>query len=422
VSAARADRAVWLASFFLLSSLYLIGLADRREAWFGINALRQVASPRVAAIAIAAAALAVVFALGDPLPWPRTRVGAALAAALSFPVFFLLRTNVLNADGNMLTPKFQADVPRIGAHLSHDEILELFVHSRFWSYTHDWWGWSVVFSYQVMSCVAGSLFVYGLVRLAPRLAPIRTWLFAAGAMSGVYMQLFFGDVENYTITAALVVFYVIAAVDFLNRRMRLRVPVAMLAIAMCFHLETAWLLPSSLYLLYVERSRHGRDIPISLAIAAIIGGAVLVYFHFHGLPVRRLLSSHAGHAVRMDGVFAVLMPSEYYIDQLNLFLLLCPVVVLAVAVLVSRPEPDATTTFLIVAAVSMAAMQAVWKAQLGVRDDWNLYAIGGMLSTFAIWRAVTIAASTRARRIAAALVASIACLHTYAWIASNHWR
>jgi hypothetical protein len=59
-----------------------------------------------------------------------------------------------------------------------------------------------------------------------------------GAVSGGYMQLFFGDVENYTVSAAIVVFYVLAAHRYLSGEVGLHVPSAILAVAMCFHLET----------------------------------------------------------------------------------------------------------------------------------------------------------------------------------------
>src|SRR5262249_22718181 len=150
-----------------------------------------------------------------------SRAAAVLAACVAGPVFYVLRTNWLNADGNMLTPRFAADVPRFGAHLTHDELLELFLHSRFWYYTHRSLGWSVVFSYQVISCAAGALFVYVIFRLARRLAPLTPWLFVAGVFAGGYMQLFFGDVENYTVTAVLVTLYVLAACRFLSGEVRL---------------------------------------------------------------------------------------------------------------------------------------------------------------------------------------------------------
>ena len=403
-------------------ALYTYGVRPGGDAWFGIDALRVLGEATFAAGVVLCIGAAIALALANPSFRSPGHATAAVTAVFSFPVFFLLRTHVLNPDGAMFARKFEADVPRVGAHLTHDEVLELFLHSRVWYYTHQWWGWSVVFSYQVVSCLAGALFVYGLLRLAPRLAPARTWLFLIGAVSGGYMQLFFGDVENYTVSAAIVVFYVLAAHRYLSGEVGLHVPSAILAVAMCFHLETGWLLPSWLYLAWVERSRPGSNaVARSAALGLAIGAATLAYFHFHGLPIWRLHSSQTGLAFRMQVVFAVGMPLEYYLDQLNLLLLLCPAVALAVPLFVwHRHERDRFAVFLAIAAASMVSMQVVWKAQLGVREDWNLYAIGGMLATFAIWRAAASAAVTVPLRFISAGIAAVACFHTYAWILSNH--
>ena len=351
------------------------------------------------------------------------RSTAAIIAALSWPVLFLLRTNVLNQDGNMLTPKLEHDVPLLGAHLSHDELLELFLHSKVWEYTHRWWGWSVVFSYQVVSCTAGAVFIYVLLRLASRLAPDRPGLFLGGVLSGAYMQLFFGDVENYTVTAAIVAVYALASWRFLAREAPLWMPAVALAAAMCCHLEAGWLLPSALYLAIVSRSRTGH---LSEAIrGALVGGGIIVLvfvaFHLYGLPLSRFFSSHAGHALRGTGVFAIGMPRDYYTDQLRLLLWLCPGVFLLVPLALGFRSPaDEGSRFLLVGAVSMLVFQAVWKAANGVFDDWNLYAIGGLFIALCVWRYAAAAASTRALRLAAAILAVAGSLNTYAWIIANH--
>jgi hypothetical protein len=350
------------------------------------------------------------------------RSTAAIIAALSWPVFFFLRTSVLNQDGNMLTPKLEHDVPLLGAHLSHDELLELFLHSKVWEYTHRWWGWSVVLSYQVVSCTAGAVFIYVLLRLASRVAPERPWLFLGGVLSGGYMQLFFGDVENYTVTAMIVAVYTLSAWRFLARETPLWLPAATLAIAICFHLEAGWLLPSALYLAIVSRRRTGglRE----TARAAVVGGGTiaLVFFGFHlyGLPVWRFFSSHAGHALRGSGVFAIGMPREYYVDQLRLLLWLCPAVILVPLAIWSRASTDEGSRFLAVGAVSMLVFQAVWKAANGVFDDWNLYAIGAMFIALFVWRYAAAVATTVGWRLAAAVLAAAGSLHTYAWIIANH--
>ena len=389
---------------------------------FGINGLMGMSTVQYAVCVVVTLGAAALLGAVNPAIALDGQAAAIIAAAASWPVFFFLRTNLLNADGNMLTPKFESDVPRLGAHLTHDELLELWVHSRIWHYTHQWWGWSVVFSYQVLSCLAGSVFIYGMLRLAGRLSPARSWLFLAGALGGGYLQLFFGDVENYTITAALIVLFVLAAWRFLAGESGLWLPTCVLALAMCFHLETGWLLPSLLYLFAVSSSREGNthDVVKSAAAGAAIGVGTLFYFHFNGLPVWRFFSSHAGHALRMNGVFAIGMPRTYYVEQLDLLLLLCPAVAMLVPLAIWHRERDEGTRFLAIAAGSMLLLQLVWKAQLGVFDDWNLYAIGGMLTGLFIWRGVTAAAQTAPARITAAALAATGWLHTSAWILMNH--
>jgi hypothetical protein len=351
------------------------------------------------------------------------RSTAAVIAACSWPVFFLLRTNVLNQDGNMLTPKLERDVPLLGAHLSHDELLELFLHSKVWEYTHRWWGWSVVFSYQVVSCTAGAVFIYVLLRLASRLAPDRPWLFVGGVLSGAYMQLFFGDVENYTVTAAIVVVYVLASWRFLAGEAPLWMPAAVLATAICFHLEAGWLLPTALYLANVSRSRTGNLREATRG--AVVGGGIIALvflaFHIYGLPLWRFFSSYAGRALRGAGVFAIGMPREYYVDQVRLLLWLCPAVLLLVPVAIRlRASGDEGSRFLAVGAASMLIFQAIWKAANGVSDDWNLYAIGALFIALCVWRYAAAVAATRSLQLAAALLAAAGSLNTYTWIIANH--
>ena len=422
-AAPRGEVVAWGACAVLMNVAYVYGSFVSGEDLFGIDALRRFGPTVYVSYAAGIIVAAVLLGASSARVRVERPAAAILLAAFSLPVFFLLRTSRLNGDGIMLAPKFEAAIPTVGAYLTHDEMLEFFIHSRFWYYTHNWWGWQVVFSYQVASCLAGAAFVYGLVRLAPRVAPGSPWLFLAGSVAGGYMQLFFGDAENYTLTAVLVVFYVLAASRFLAREVGLWLPTMVLAVAMCFHLEAGWLLPSLLYLFAKSHERHGdlREAKTSTALGATVVAATLVYFHFHGLPLQRFFSSHAGHALRMNGVFAFGMPTHYFAEQFQLLLLLCPSVLILPALAVwRRGERDELTAFLAVSAGSMLVFQATWRAQLGVYDDWNLFAIGGMLTGLLIWRTVAVAARTRPLRIAAIWLAGTGWLHTYAWVLANH--
>ena len=419
----RAELNAWIAVVTATAALYIYSAFLAGADLFGVDVARTFGWAPFTAWAVVLFAVLGFGGAFNPRRLIEHHATALIAAASSWPVFWALRTNWLNADGNMLTPKLEADVPRLGAHLTHDELLELFLHSRLWYYTHQWWGWSVVHAYQVASCTAGAVFIYALIRLARRVAQPAPWLFVAGVLAGGYMQLFFGDVENYTITAAIVALYLLAACRFLEGEVALWVPAISLAIAAAFHLEAAWLWPSAVYLAFISHTRRGNasEAIAAAGAACVILAGTFLYFQFHGLPLMRFFSSHAGHALRMNGVFAVGMPIRYYLDQLDLFLLLCPVVLMAVPLAVWRRfGGDDTTMFLGVSAASMLLLQVIWRSQIGVLDDWNLYSIGGLLTSVFLWRAIAGAARTRGLRLTAAGCAAVAWLHSYSWIVMNH--
>jgi hypothetical protein len=424
----KAETANWYGVAAVMSCLYVYGAAvtggDAAGGAFGISALHPFSPGTLSGVGALAAVAAVALGVTSSRVRLDHPIVALVAAAISLPLFFLLRTNFLNPDGAGFTSKFEIDVPRVGAHVTHDEMLELFVHSRFWYYTHRWWGWTVISSYQVLSCLAGALFVYVLVRLARRLSPSLPAVFMVGMLGGGYMQLFFGDVENYSITAALIALYVLAAWRFLAGEVSLWVPALAFAIAACFHLETGWLGPTLLYLFIVSHRRTGSVQAAwrsAVLVAALLFSTAL-YFQFHGLPLIRFFSSHAGHALQPNrGMFAIREPAAYWIDQLNLLLLLCPSLLMLLPLLAwRRIDLDERGWFLVVAAASTTMFQLAWKSQIGVYNDWNLYAINGFFLSLLIWRSASAAARTPGMRVAALLVAGVGWLHTYAWIVTNH--
>jgi hypothetical protein len=215
----------------------------------------------------------------------------------------------------------------------------------------------------------------------------------------------------------------LTALRFLEGEVGLWVPTVLLAVAICFHLLAGWLIPSLLYLFSVAWRRRGdvRELARSSALGTVIVVAVVAYLNFHGLPVRRFFSSHAGHALRFNGVFAIGMPATYYIEQLNLLLLLGPAILMIVPLVIwRRCEAGDVNRFLMVAAGVMLTFQFIWRAQLGVYNDWNLFAIGALVVTTCLWRLIASAARTRQLRVAASGIALAGWAHTYAWVVSNH--
>jgi hypothetical protein len=350
-------------------------------------------------------------------------VRLAIAAA-STALFWLASTRRLNLDGSLLQQKFEEAVPRTGAFVTHDEMLELYLHSRLWAMLQTAWGWDVAHTYRATSCLAGGAAVLIALGLTRRFPPARRPLVVTGLFAGGWILVFFGDVENYTLTNLVVLAYLAAALRFLDdERARLWPVAAVLAVATLFHLQALVLGPSLLVLAHTAvRRGHRRDALAGVLGVPLILGAGLWWFDRHGLPIRDLVT-RSQISAQGGGWAPFLAPADrrYLWQQLQLLLLLAPSVILLPALLVGggrRREP--LTAFLAVASAGALLLVFLWRAQLGPYGDWNLYALAaqplGLLVLTRLARGPGL--RDRAPWIAALLV--LAATHTAAWIARNH--
>lgn len=349
------------------------------------------------------------------------RVGASVSLVA---VFFVLRSNFLNYDGGLLAGKFARDIPLRGAHVTHDEMWELYLHSRFWLLTNRMFGWSVELSYQVLSSLAGGAFILMLLYFCSVVFPRRPLLAFALCVSGGYMQLFFGDVENYTLTIVWIMGYFLASALYIRGRMSLAVPSVLLAAALTFHLLAGFLVPS-LIVLFAVAWRRGdrRPIAASAGLFCAIVGLTLLFFHTHGLPIRDLwFNSHAfGHGGHI-GKYITDPSAGYYFQILNLAFLLAPAWILIIPLLVyGRVRLDELNLYLIAAAIFMGIFVLGWKATLGVYSDWNMFAAAALPFTLLVTRGLLASGEARGRYRYAYLFAWLFILHSYSWVLSNHF-
>lgn len=348
------------------------------------------------------------------------------AAAASVAVFWFASTGRLNYDGSLLEQKFRADVPRLGAHLTHDEILELYVHSRLWDLAHTAWGWSVARTYRATSCLAGGVVVYLALGFARRFEASRRPLVLAGLFAGGWVLIFFGDVENYTLANAWVLAYLLAAWRFLDGRSPFWPAAALLAVAAVFHAEAAVLGPSLLVLgLVALRSGRTRDVAAGATLAAAVVAATLWWFDSRGLPIERLLT-HSHLSAQGGEVARYLAPLDgrYLWTQAQLLFLLAPGVALLPALVVARgwrqPGQRRRTLFLGTAVAGVLTLHFLWRAQLGVYDDWNLYAIVAQPVALLVFGTLAETPGSRARAAWLAAFLALAAAHSAAWVVENH--
>ncbi len=404
-----------------------------RDDLFGLAQLgRPGASPALAALLVAAALAAAQ--RGWPEGYARglaraewllfdSRWRGAAAAALVGLACFGLDNHFLNPDGLALEEKFATDVLLQGAHVTHDELWELYVHSRAWANFHAWWGWSVNLTYRVLSSAAGAVFVFLLLRLARAWQPGRPLATVAVVLAGGWVQLFFGDVENYTLTAPWLLGYCFAAFLHLERRLPLVVPAALLATATMFHLLGGFLWPSLAWLGWrALRGRRWRELATAvLAFFALIVGT-LAFFDRHGLPLRRLY--YGSHAMGHGGNMAQMLvdPSvAYYRQIVTLLLLLAPALTLLGPLVLFRRLPRTPfNIFLGVACAGLALLVFGWNSAIGVYNDWNLFS-NAMLPPLLLVAAGL--GQVPAERVRPALRLGLFGLfwaHSLAWVLANH--
>lgn len=345
-----------------------------------------------------------------------------------FLIFLNFRNEFVNPDGLKFPAKFSKDVFRLGAHVTHDQMLELYIHSRFWYYTHLLWGWSVRYSYQFLSAFVGGIFVFILQILTQKITEKlnrRFLAFFCLTISGGFMQLFFGDVENYTLVSLVILLYFFSAFLFLKREWGIIMPSIILSLAICCHLLAGWLIPSLLYLYFVATKRKLHyHVALGGVSFLIIFLLTLLFFHFHSLPIRNLYyHSHAlGHGGNIKEM--LVQPSiGYYWQIINLLFLIFPSVYLFIPLLKFKRinTTDPFNIFLIFSSSYMLIFMFIWNAAIGVYNDWNLFApVAIPLSILCWYNYIQIEGLKHKTRISLGIFYTSA-IHSYSWIISNHF-
>jgi hypothetical protein len=154
----------------------------------------------------------------------------------------------------------------------------------------------------------------------------------------------------------------------------------------------------------------------------VVAGTFL-FFHLQGLPIGDLVAH--SQAFGDSGPFRRMLatPSlEYYWQIANLAFLLVPSWVILLPLIAYRRIPlDPVNVQLVVASAGMTALVIGWKAQLGVYNDWNLFAMAAVPISLLVWRNVFQVAG--ASRVPWPIVAMVALFfaHSYSWVIGNHW-
>ncbi|MCK5131146.1 MAG: hypothetical protein KAR40_03215 [Candidatus Sabulitectum sp.] len=403
----------------VVASFLFPAITGRQSNWFGVNQINSVNLFNILQIF----AIAGSFIAGCILLFRRDYWRIAGAILILF-IMFVFRSNTLNPDGVDLLWKIPSDVDKVGAHVVHDEMLELYTHSLFWNTLNELGYFGVALSYQILSVLSGLLFMLLLVKYAKENIKSEQLLFVLLVSSGGFIQLFFGDVENYSITVAIVMWYFLVAARAANCKASLMTASLILGLAMCFHLEAGFLLPSLAYLIYKSPTREKPVLSLMIMlIPLVMVGICMVLFHLSGiLPFENLwLYSHA--TAHGGNIASVLPPLTvpYYLEMLNLLILLFPsVLLLPPGLILAKSHLNRIDRFLITATGFLMLLPLAWKAALGVQNDWNLYAIVAVPGSLLVWSLWVQKPEIRWHKYLLITVLAFSMLNTFSWVVTNN--
>lgn len=431
-----AEHHAYVAVLVLLSAAYGYSSFLSTSHWFGFSQVRHLGLVMAVAALVLVPGLALRFDAilqsNGVATWTRRLANPTFLIVLCVvfvAVALPLRSMFMNADGR----NWIEAVTR-GPYITNlgDQVLEYYVHYLFAGSVRRALGWDAAYSYQVLAVAGGAVFVYVIGRLSVLLLPASgVWLFA-WVLSGGFMQLFFGDIENYSLVTPLMVVYLWLGVRYLEDRVSLWVPSLILAVATCFHLLTVFLGPSWLYLCWLEfRRRGGRALLISSALGAIALAVTFLLVHVaireahtFSLPALRetMESLRRGSGGLNPGIWFANRTVKYYFEIGNLLFLLVPQALVALPLLLyRRVDRSETNIFWGISAAAFVLMLAVWYSGLGVLNDWNVFA--PMSIAFSIWCGYNFLRIEGLRYKTAILVGLLAlgAVHSYSWIVCNHF-
>ncbi len=429
------EHRVYVFIIVLLNALYFYSSFLSTSHWFGFSQLRHLgAVPSAAALVLAVFVVTRARAdasrrrprLVDRLPLPATTRSLLLLSMLAIALGLLFRSTFINVDGQWWNTLYERTNGRA---VMLDEMLEMVVHFSAVKLCQQWFGWSLTFTYQVLSVVGGGIFVFALARLSSLLLPERSrWLWVWG-VSGGYMQLFFGDVEHYSLVSALMMVYLALGVRFVVGPGSVVAPTIVFALAACFHLLAGFLGVSVLYLwwLSVRRGRR-REVLLGIAGGMVVGiGALLathVYLggHFSLASLEETLSRLIGSSAGFTAIWLLPRSVSYYLELgLLLFLLFPQVLVIGPLLAYRRVAASEPNVFLACAVVPMSLMMVLWYSALGILSDWNVFA--PTVVPLVILTGYNLLAAADLKYQAAIFLGLVtsALVHSYTWIVCNHF-
>lgn len=241
-----------------------------------------------------------------------------------------------------------------------------------------------------------------------------------------YIELFFGYVEMYAVILLVLAAYVLVGILYLREKIHFALVPLSFAVLLLSHYLNALILPSLLYLGFVEYKRH-RLKHLAASVGALLGfvaiGITVVNFNFekfippyNGAPILTITPS--------DNIFQAytLLSPYHFVDLLNLAILLWPSALFLIGMAFARRRAslfnsDFTRFLAAVAAPSVAFVLAA-RFDIPMAQDWDVSASSAYtLTLLALVVASTSLQGSHSRILS--MLTLVTFLNSAAWLYLN---
>ncbi len=302
---------------------------------------------------------------------------------LFFILFWILRTKThFLGDGYQILSKVETEELAF----KWTEPLESLLHLKAFHLAKSLFNLDAESLYALLSCVAGSIFIFLCFLFADFLGKERSQkvLVFLTLISLGSIQLFFGYAEHYTFFFVSVFGFLFLSLASLEGRMKWIFPLLVFILALLFHVSALYLLPAVFFLLYPKeaKSKFHKTIRFLLGISAVF----LVVILFLG---------YRKYSWSIPPLFVALIQDRYYApgytlfslphlsDFLNQQLLVSPVgLILILALLICKKGKsfwtNPTFQFLLVVTLSQLLFNFIIDPALGASRDWDMFSAVGL--------------------------------------------
>ncbi len=289
-------------------------------------------------------------------------------------------------------------------------------------------------TYRVMSIVAGGLFIGMAFVLSGRLGANRLArsLILVLLLTGGYVQVFFGYVENYALLFPGMLVYILLGYRALQGELSPIFPAIALGFLTAIHFSMISFAPSLMVVLWPRQreqmtghmgSRWGQALLPMLAASGTFFVALLLI----GVSPFSLLDlagrSHLLPLFKDSNFYQPygMFSTGHLLDLLNQFLLSSPGAILVLAMVGFRiDKSDSTNTFLLVVAGAPLLLVVLVNPEIGAFRDWDVLSIPALpLTVWAAYQLIT-REGNRGRLVRTGYVICMAALlHLCGWVYTN---